>query len=272
MAELPRNMRPDAFAGTADDYIRYRVPYPRALLEALLADARLPPDAKLLDLACGPGRLSLPIADRFAEVCAVDQEPEMVAAGQREAARLGVANVRWRVGRAEDFQAPAGAYDLVTIGEAFHRLDRPRVARLAFGWLRDGGALVTVGFGGPQDDAPPWRRIMSRVVRDFVGEPARRLGAPNAPIAVERADQDRDLRDAGFTVSNHPFSFAHEWTLETLLGNARSMSTLSRTALGARHAAFEAALTKALLAFDGSRRYQEEIGCGYTLARRPARE
>ena len=53
MPKLPPNMRPDAFAGLADDYARYRLPYPRALLEELMAEARLPAKPRLLDLACG---------------------------------------------------------------------------------------------------------------------------------------------------------------------------------------------------------------------------
>src|SRR5215469_9880298 len=120
MSELPANLRPGAFLGTAEDYVRYRVPYPRTSLEEFLAEARLTSNANLLDLGCGPGRVSLPIADRFAEVCAVDPEPEMIEAGRDEAARLGVVNVCWRVSRAEDFEASAGAFDLVAIGEAFH--------------------------------------------------------------------------------------------------------------------------------------------------------
>jgi ubiquinone/menaquinone biosynthesis C-methylase UbiE len=270
MSDLPPNFRPDAFAGLADDYVRYRAPYPREVLEAFLDEARLRPGARLLDLACGPGRVALPIADRFAEVWAVDLDPDMVEVGRREAARLGIGNVRWFVGRAEDFEAPAGAFDLITVGEAFHRLDRPCVAALAYRWLTPGGAFVTLGMGVEEETAAPWRRIAMAVVRDFVGEPARRLGAPNATQAVELADQEQAIRDAGFVeVTTRSFAVPHDWTLKTLLGNARSVSTLSRRALGDRHAAFEAALTEALFAFDPSGRYREEIDWGYTIARRP---
>jgi ubiquinone/menaquinone biosynthesis C-methylase UbiE len=272
MSELPPNLRPDAFAGLADDYVRYRLPYPRVLLDAFLAEARLPTaSARLLDLACGPGRVCLPIADRFTEVWALDQEPDMVEAGRREARRLGAGNVRWLIGRAEDLDAPAGHFDLITIGEAFHRLDRPRVARQAYCWLKPGGALVTIGFGGVSGEgAAPWRRILAGVVRNFIGEPARRLGAPNTSPAEELADQEQAIRDAGFTeVATHDFEVPHEWTLEALLGNGRSTSTISRHALGDRHAAFEAAATAALLAYDPSGRYAEQMGCGYTFARKP---
>jgi ubiquinone/menaquinone biosynthesis C-methylase UbiE len=262
-------MRPNAFAGTAEDYVRYRLPYPSALLDEFVAEAALPPGARLLDLACGPGRVALPIASRFTEVWAVDQEPEMVEAGRGEAARLGIGNVHWRVSRAEDFEAPPGSFDLITIGEAFHRLDRPRISAMAYAWLKPGGALVTLGFGVSEETLTPWRRIVAGIVRDFIGEPARRLGAPNSTPAAELADQERAIRDAGFLdVTSRSLAVRHEWMLETLLGGARSNSTLSRRALGDRHAAFETALTRALLAFDPSGRFGEEIDCGYTFARR----
>lgn len=270
MSDLPPNFHPDAFAGLADDYVRYRLPYPRQVLDGFLDQARVGPGARLLDLACGPGRLALPIADRFAEVWAVDLEPDMVEAGRREAARLGIGNVHWSVGRAEDFVAPPGRLDLITIGEAFHRLDRPRVTAMAYEWLKPGGGFVTLGPWIAEETAPPWRRILAGVVHDFIGEPARRLGAPNATPDREFADQVQAIRDAGFVdVTSRSFAVAHEWTLETLLGNARSISTLSRRALGDRHSAFEGALAKALLAFDPSGRYREEIDWGYTFARRP---
>jgi SAM-dependent methyltransferase len=269
MPELPPNLQPDAFAGLADDYIRYRPPYPREVLDGLLDEAKAPPGARLLDLASGPGRVALAVASRFAEVWAVDLEPDMIKAGRREAARLGIGNVHWRVGRAEDFEAPVGSFGLITVGEAFHRLDRVRVAAMAHAWLKSGGAFATLGSGVAADAFAPWRRIVSGIVRDFIGEPARRLGAPNSTPAAELADQEQAIRDAGFVdVATRSFAVPHEWTLETLLGNARSNSTLSRRALGDRHPAFETALAKELVAFDPSGRYREEIDWSYTFARR----
>ncbi|MGH7023508.1 MAG: class I SAM-dependent methyltransferase [Caulobacteraceae bacterium] len=270
MSQLPSNLRPDAFAGLAADYVRYRTPYPREVLDGILDEASPRPGARLLDLACGPGRVALPIADRFAEVWAVDLEPDMIEAGRREAKRLGLRNVHWVVGRAEDFEAAPGGFDLITIGEAFHRLDRPRVAAMAYDWLKPGGGFVTLGPLIEEEAAPPWRRVVAGVVRDFVGEPARRLGAANATADQEFADQTRAIRDAGFLdLTNRSFAVPHDWTLETLLGYARSNSALSPRALAGRHAAFEAALSRALLTFDPSGRYREEINWGYTFARRP---
>lgn len=269
MTDLPPNFRPGAFAGLADDYVRYRLPYPLAMLDDLVGAAQLPPNARLLDLGCGTGRVSLPIASHFANVVAVDPEPEMIAAAQREAARQGVANVRWVVGAAEAFEAPPASFDLITCGESFHRFDQPRVAALAFGWLRPGGRLATLGTGFGE---APWRRVVADVLRRYVGTPALRLhGSPNPTPAQGLADQEAVLRAAGFDpVISYDFDAPHEWTLDELLGFQRSTSTASRRALGERHAAFEAALTDALLAYDPSGRYAETASFGYTLARKPA--
>jgi len=287
---IPPNLRPDAFVGAAADYVRYRLPYPQMLLQSFLEQAALPATgARLIDLACGPGRVALAIADRFDEVLAVDLEPGMIEAGRHEASRRGVGNIRWSVGRAEDFDAPAGQFDLVTIGEAFHRLDRPRVAAKAFGWLKRGGGLVTLGtenaahVSAYQPEARDlneaeflpgdlgWRRTLADVVARFVGKPAARTGdKPNPTFSEAIADQEAVLRDAGFVeLVTRNFAFPHEWALPDLLGNLRSTSVLSPHALGPRHAAFENELRAALIAFDPAGRYPDNVRCGYTFARKP---
>jgi ubiquinone/menaquinone biosynthesis C-methylase UbiE len=270
-SDLPPNFRPGAFAGVADDYVRYRLAYPRAVLDDLLARAALPPNPRLLDLGCGTGRVSLPIAHHFAEVVGLDPEPAMIEAGRREAARLGVGHMRWMVGAAETFEAPAASFDLVTCGESFHRFDQPRVAALAFGWLKPGGCLATLGPSDQKSGEAAWRRVLADVLRRYVGTPALRLhGSPNPTPAEGLADQEAVLRAAGFNpVNSYDFEAPHEWTLDELLGFQRSTSVASRRALGERHSAFEAALTDALLACDASGRYAETVSFGYTLARKP---
>jgi SAM-dependent methyltransferase len=271
--ELPPNFRPDAYSGLADDYVRYRVPYPPAMLEEMLARVALPPGPRLLDLACGPGRLTLAIAPRFAEVLAVDQEPDMVAAGARLAAERGLTQIRWEVGRVEDLALAPGSFQLVTAAEAFHRMEQAKVAAAVFGWLAPGGAFVTMGFEpATSGGAAPWRRVLAQVVQRYVGTPVQRLGdTPGAPPPADPVgDQNRVQRAAGFDpVEDFSVVVAHEWTLAALLGNLRSLSITSPRALGDRHAAFEADLSAALRAF-GSERYVEDMRCGYTVARKPA--
>src|SRR5580658_6488826 len=104
MSEMEQGIRAkpdypvDAFAGTAAYYLRYRVPYPGALISDLLERAATTGSGKLLDLACGPGRLTFALASSFREVWAVDLEPEMISAGQQAALERSVRNVTWAVG------------------------------------------------------------------------------------------------------------------------------------------------------------------------------
>src|SRR5438445_13790525 len=112
---------PTAFAGTATYYVRYRPPYPDAFLFDLRSHAKSTGFGSLLDLACGPGRVAIPMAPYFNSVLAVDVEAEMIAVGKREASRRGVTNIAWLVERAEDLQLPSHSVELITIGEAFHR-------------------------------------------------------------------------------------------------------------------------------------------------------
>jgi SAM-dependent methyltransferase len=266
----------DAFTGTAEYYARYRVPYPQALLDDLRRRAAITGAGRLLDLACGPGRVALPLAPHFREVWAVDQEPEMLAVGQAEAARRGVTNVRWQVGRAEEIEAPADAFELITIGEAFHRLDQWRIATLALAWLAPGRCLATLGGDIVFVGEAPWQALVAAVVgrwRDAGLAPAHRpTSRPNQPNdAIGR--QETLLRAAGFTdVASYQFALPYVWTLDAIVGHLYSTSVASQHALGDQADAFEADLRRTLRAYDARREYPATLDFGYTLARRPRTE
>jgi ubiquinone/menaquinone biosynthesis C-methylase UbiE len=134
--------RRDLYRGTARYYDRFLVPYPSALIDDLLARAGVNGDGRLLDLACGTGQISFAMHNSFEEVCAVDQEPDMITVGRERAEEAGVRNVRFSISSAEDLLAPDASFDLVAIGKAFHRLRRDAVAENARRWLRPGGHLA----------------------------------------------------------------------------------------------------------------------------------
>ena len=128
------------FSGTAEDYARYRPAYPHEMLDDLRRRAGVAGDGRLLDLACGPGRVALPLARHFGVVWAIDQEPEMIEVARARAERQGLTNIRWMVGRAEEVEAAPGSFELITIGEAFHRLDQQLIAERPWNGLRRAAA------------------------------------------------------------------------------------------------------------------------------------
>src|SRR5438046_2315790 len=131
MAEFPI----DAFKGTSHYYAKYRVAYPKALIDDLLARIAVSGHGRLLDLGCGPGRVALALADSFSEVVAADLEPEMTDTGRESASVLGITNVRWVVDRAEDLKLEPSSFELITFGESFHRMDQALVCKNCLDWL-----------------------------------------------------------------------------------------------------------------------------------------
>jgi SAM-dependent methyltransferase len=267
----PANIRPDAFAGTAEAYRDHRPPYPRTLLDDLLARAAVPPTgATLLDLACGPGRIALNLAPAFDRVLAVDLEPEMVAVGRQTAAERGLGNITWQVGRAEDVALAPGSVDLITIGEAFHRLDQGLIARQALTWLRPGGAIASLGWDGMLDGGEGWRQTVADIAARWkaVAFPAgwaqHRPGADFGLGAEERV-----LGAAGFVaLSHHDFTAPKVWSFDGVVGYLKSTSVCSERALGEHFGAMVADLRAALGDPPGG--FPQAMVFGYTLGRKPA--
>ena len=262
----------DAFAGTATYYARYRVPYPAGLLKDLITRAGLTGAGRLLDLACGPGRVALALASSLQEIWAIDLEPEMIVVGQHEATQRGVHNITWMVGKAEELAAPPASFVLITIGEAFHRLDQQRVAQHTLQWLQPGGCLAILGGYGPWSGTEPWQRLVAAIVRHWTSHHAAHGAVAAQPQPGSGPDHnERVLRATGFVeVASYPFVVPHDWTIDTLIGNLYSTSFCSKRVLGDNAAAFEAELKAALLAHDPSGTYSEQMRFGYTIGRKPS--
>jgi SAM-dependent methyltransferase len=268
----PLSFRADLYRGTADYYERYRLPYPGDLLDDLLTRVGAHGEGRLLDLACGTGRLTFPLADRFADVLAVDQEPDAIALATRRASERGIANVAFAVGRAEDVDADA-AFDLVTVGTAFHRLDRPRVAARAMRWLRDGGHLALVWSDDPWTQAGEWQQVLSECAFEWARrmDPVDRLPAGFDAAMAELANETV-LARAGFIVLDRfETTVVHDWTVDDLIGVVHSTSILPRPLLGDRVAEFEADVRARLLAVEPSGVFRDAPTFAYDLAVRPRR-
>ncbi|ULN32752.1 class I SAM-dependent methyltransferase [Mycolicibacterium smegmatis] len=106
------------FAGTAWHYARYRPGYPQAFFDDLVEHLRLDGTGRLLDLGCGAGQLTLPLAAHVAEAVGLDPESEMLSEAARLTRDLGVTNVTWLQGSSAQVQADLGHFRLVTMGRS----------------------------------------------------------------------------------------------------------------------------------------------------------
>jgi SAM-dependent methyltransferase len=268
-ASAEPEFRRDLFRGTARFYDEFRVPYPVSMLDDLCRRTNATGRGRLLDIACGTGQLAFGLAARFAHVCAVDQEPEAVDLARAKARARGVGNIEWVVGRAEDTAADHDI-DLVVIGNAFHRLQRKRVAEAARGWLAPDGHLALVWNNSPWDGDQEWQHVLGRIVREWVAIAGAedRVPADHHQHLTE-VPHAAVLTEAGFEiVGDYDFPTPYAWTVERLIGFLSSTSVLSRPALGAHAPAFEQDVRARLLAVAPDNVLRETIHHSYTLARR----
>jgi SAM-dependent methyltransferase len=116
----------------------------RASGDALVASLGVTKGMKVLDLGCGDGTTAIPAAQRGAQVLGVDIASNLVAAGNRRAQALGLANVRFEEGDACDLQGvPDKSFDLLV--SVFGAMFAPRpqdVAKAMVRVVRPGGRIV----------------------------------------------------------------------------------------------------------------------------------
>jgi SAM-dependent methyltransferase len=89
----------------AEFYGRYRRGYPPAVIDALVDAFGLGTDDVVLDLGCGTGQLTLPVAERVRAAVGMDPEPDMLTHARRACQEQGLANVCWLLGADTDLPA-----------------------------------------------------------------------------------------------------------------------------------------------------------------------
>ena len=112
---------------------------------AVLGVSGVQPGTRVVDLGCGTGQISLPLASRGAQVLAVDVSAAMIGRLRSEAGRLGVTTLDGLAMPIEEVVLPPHSVDLVVSSYALHHLrdaDKARLVTSAYGWLRPGGRLV----------------------------------------------------------------------------------------------------------------------------------
>lgn len=262
--------RRDLYKGTAADYDRYRLPYPAELGDWIAAELSLDGSGRLLDLGSGTGHVARALRPSFAQVVALDAEPEMVDYGRARSERDGD-GIEWRLGRAEDAEFPDASFDVVAAGNAFHRFDRPVVVAKASHWLERDGAIGLLWGGGPSEGEAAWERVLSSVTEEWMH---RTGAAARVPQGWQREGNPHEavLRDAGFDrFVEYGLVVRHTWTLDDIVGFLRSTSFASRSAMGGDAEAFEHAVRRALLEADESGTYEQDIGFRAQIARRGSR-
>jgi SAM-dependent methyltransferase len=142
MDETGRERLRTMFDQAAELYDRARPGYPVQLIADLAELAGLGPGGRVLEVGCGTGQLTVPLAARGCAIVALDIGADMALLARRNLACCPSAQVF--VSAFEDWPLPADPFDAVVSATAFHWLDPAVRVTKAAEALRPGGALATI--------------------------------------------------------------------------------------------------------------------------------
>jgi SAM-dependent methyltransferase len=132
------------FDTVADRYHQARPSYPDVLYDTLISLAELRPGARLLEVGCGTGKATLPLAERGFSITCLEPGAQLAATAARNLARFDQVRIvqqtfeDWRPDDAEPF-------DLVYAATSWHWIDPAAGYELAWRSLRPGGHLAIWG-------------------------------------------------------------------------------------------------------------------------------
>jgi SAM-dependent methyltransferase len=134
--------RKESFDTAASDYARYRSGYPDEVVDAVMTMSRLGTGSRVLEIGCGTGQLSVPLAQQGVQLVAVELGPNLAATARQNL--MGYPGARVEVSGFEEWPLPEALFDSVVSASAFHWIDPqvrfPKAARA----LRPGGVLTIV--------------------------------------------------------------------------------------------------------------------------------
>ncbi|WP_103512070.1 class I SAM-dependent methyltransferase [Streptomyces sp. SM13] len=154
--ETRRALLSRTFDEDAELYDRARPGYPPELYDDLADLAGARPGRRVLEIGCGTGQATVPLAALGCRITAVEAGPRMAAVARRNLAEAeaeaeveaevgaGAASAEVVTAEFENWPLPAEPFDVVLAATAFHWIDPAvRVSRAADA-LRPGGALAVV--------------------------------------------------------------------------------------------------------------------------------
>lgn len=238
------------FSGeVATYYARHRRGYPPEVLDALVGAFGLGTGDTVVDLGCGTGQLSLPLAARVGAVIGVDPEPDMLALARHAALDAAKANMTWLLGADSDLPAlgrllgdrEVGA---LTVAVAIHFMDRDKLFRAARPLLRPGGGIAVVTNGVPLwlQDAE-WSGALRECLERLLGQPV--TATCQTDEAGRRRNQDALVR-AGYRYTESLVQYEAPLTVDDMVGGVFSAISGDRLPSTQRRAAFVAEVRDAL--------------------------
>lgn len=258
---------PDRFSDAVPYYLEYGFRYSDKLIRKIAAEAQLTAASRVLDLGCGPGFIANALAPYAGEIIGIDPNDKMLEAARNEASALGAKNVSYRVGSSLDLSIVDGQFQMVTMGQSFHWMDREATLNELNSIVAKNGVVALLHYEVPAAPENAWWDQFVRIRVQFSANDAfwkerrSKEWVPNVSILARSA----------FSDVMHLGIYGHRvWTIEDVVGHLLSQSATTPRQLGGLKDEFEATLRRDLAPFTTEGRLSSLVEHSAVIARRPA--
>ncbi len=256
---------PQRFTSAIPHYVAGRPAYSIRLVERLARETGFGDNSHVLDLGCGPGSLTIPLARFAGTTIGIDPDAAMIAMARQKAEIEGV-TAEWRVGSSLELPDELKPLDLVTIARAFHWMDRAATLERLDQLVRPGGAVALVNTEVHPLGNHTWHTAF---------EELRKSHGRFDDFYRWRKGTDWEehlsvlVRSVFCDVIRLSVYEAREASLDEIVARALSFSANSPSSLGEEgRAAYEAAVRQTMTALEPSGRFPEIVETAAMIARR----
>jgi ubiquinone/menaquinone biosynthesis C-methylase UbiE len=204
----------ERFTGRVEDYERYRLRYPVAVIEILVERCGLRREHLVADVGAGTGMLAELFLEHGNAVVAVEPNDDMRKACERLASAWPGLTVKKATAEATGLEA--ASVDWVAVGRAFHWFDPERTAKEFRRILRPEGRVVLVSNSRVRDESPisvAYEGVLHAHGTDYTENRERYEIAPRV-----------DAFFAGGELLREEIRGEQRLTLEELVGQTQSLS------------------------------------------------
>ncbi len=192
------------FDQAAAAYDEARPGYPPELIDQLVEAAQFPAGARILEIGCGTGQITVPLAERGYEIVAVELGVNLARIAARNLSSFPHARVVHSL--FEEWAPGEPLFDLVLSAQAFHWIDPdigyPKIRRL----LADHGYLAVVYNLFPGGTGPIYRDLDAVYQNHF---PHRDEQAAPQSLQSSVARTLASIRSSG--LFSEPMIWDHAW-------------------------------------------------------------
>lgn len=266
MAAAPQEF----FSSAVEHYARYRTGYPSRDVATLASMLGLNRTHAVIDIGCGTGQLTIPLARYAGSVTAIDPLPEMLARGRQAARQANSTNITWLLGDSADVGTLISpGVHAATFAASFHWTDRASVLDALDDLIEPAGFIVTINDDLSDAEQPDWDQAVTSLRNDYLGVDHTAATA----VYTDAPDTHRDvLSDSSFaSIRSVSWEWERQLTIDEAVGLQFSYSFSTPAAFADRAGPFAEDARTVIRELHPSGWVTERFRMEVLIASRPAR-